>query len=512
MENRSGRKVAKKKFVSLFREYCSCSTIHGVQYVGDADRPIIEKVYWILIFILCSCLNFYLIWQLWYKWRESPVIVSFSETTTPVWQVPFPAITICSQTNFKSHLFSFERAMTNQENQDNLKKLAAMSLVCDPQIIFNGSETLNESDTDFLLRVAPSQEDTLQGCKMASKYIDCSEIFQPVFTEDGLCFTSNVLNGSEMFRSPWIVDPYPKDFPRSEYWTLEKGYASGSPIETYPRRALNSGDKSGFLLILAGNKTNHDTTCRGAIRGYKIILHNPAEIPSSSAKYVRIPEDQEILVWAEPNIMTTSDGLRGYAPSRRQCFYPDERQLKFFNVYTERNCELECLANHTLNECGCVSIYMPRDSATPVCGGGRKECYIEAQQSLRRQEVDRSFRGEEADACNCLPACTSISYQAETSQANFDWKTALAAVGEDVSDYEEQTMSRVSIFFAKTHFTTSHRSELFGIVDFLANCGGLLGLFSGISFLSLLEIIYFSTLRPWSNVRKEAKKRDENST
>ncbi|KAI8424535.1 hypothetical protein MSG28_002992 [Choristoneura fumiferana] len=38
------------------------------------------------------------------------------------------------------------------------------------------------------------------------------------------------------------------------------------------------------------------------------------------------------------------------------------------------------------------------------------------------------------------------------------------------------------------------RSELFGLTDFLANCGGLLGLFLGFSFLSLIEIFYFCTL------------------
>lgn len=39
------------------------------------------------------------------------------------------------------------------------------------------------------------------------------------------------------------------------------------------------------------------------------------------------------------------------------------------------------------------------------------------------------------------------------------------------------------------------RSEVYGYTDFLANCGGLLGLFLGFSILSIVEIIYFLTLR-----------------
>lgn len=51
------------------------------------------------------------------------------------------------------------------------------------------------------------------------------------------------------------------------------------------------------------------------------------------------------------------------------------------------------------------------------------------------------------------------------------------------------------VFFKEAQFITSRRSELYGQTDFLANCGGLLGLFMGFSILSLVEILYFLTLR-----------------
>ena len=58
----------------------------------------------------------------------------------------------------------------------------------------------------------------------------------------------------------------------------------------------------------------------------------------------------------------------------------------------------------------------------------------------------------------------------------------------------------LSMFYCikESYFITSKRSELYGWVDFLANCGGLLGLFMGVSILSLLEICYFITIRPFS--------------
>lgn len=42
---------------------------------------------------------------------------------------------------------------------------------------------------------------------------------------------------------------------------------------------------------------------------------------------------------------------------------------------------------------------------------------------------------------------------------------------------------------------TLKRSEFYGEAAFLASCGGFFGLFMGFSILSLVEIIYYSTIR-----------------
>ena len=46
------------------------------------------------------------------------------------------------------------------------------------------------------------------------------------------------------------------------------------------------------------------------------------------------------------------------------------------------------------------------------------------------------------------------------------------------------------------------RVERFTVIDFLAYCGGLLGECLGISVLSLIEIIFFITLRLFWTIRR----------
>lgn len=48
----------------------------------------------------------------------------------------------------------------------------------------------------------------------------------------------------------------------------------------------------------------------------------------------------------------------------------------------------------------------------------------------------------------------------------------------------------------------SERIELYTVVDFFANCGGLLGFFVGASVLSIIEFVYFSTIHLFWKIRR----------
>lgn len=65
--------------------------------------------------------------------------------------------------------------------------------------------------------------------------------------------------------------------------------------------------------------------------------------------------------------------------------------------------------------------------------------------------------------------------------------------------------SQFRLFFSykSPTFEAAVRSENFGMSDFVAGCGGLLGLFMGISVLSILEIVYFFTIHLILNVKKK---------
>ncbi len=53
------------------------------------------------------------------------------------------------------------------------------------------------------------------------------------------------------------------------------------------------------------------------------------------------------------------------------------------------------------------------------------------------------------------------------------------------------------IYYEQNFFRSNSKGELIGFTEFLSNTGGLLGLFLGFSVVSLIEILYFLTFRPY---------------
>lgn len=116
---------------------------------------------------------------------------------------------------------------------------------------------------------------------------------------------------------------------------------------------------------------------------------------------------------------------------------------------------------------------------------------------------------------------------AEIDRAKLDWKHTLGSYGINTNKFIEcekiniywiefinvkftksflsvsfsMLPSSVMIFFREQEVVAIQRTALYTYTDFLAICGGLLGLLLGVSALSVIEFIYYSTLRLYWTLR-----------
>lgn len=91
------------------------------------------------------------------------------------------------------------------------------------------------------------------------------------------------------------------------------------------------------------------------------------------------------------------------------------------------------------------------------------DCYENAENRLFNGDVDgaddrNKYRA--LSACQCLPQCESLKYEIELVKTNY--KTHL-------TDY--MTIASLKVFFKDNEFVPLKRFQLYGTVDFLANCG-----------------------------------------
>ncbi|CAO1363398.1 unnamed protein product [Diamesa hyperborea] len=370
---------------------------------------------------------------------------------------------------------------------------------------------INGSFTDVLKRIAIPFNDTFLRCKWRGMKKNCEDLFTELITDEGVCYTFNMMKYQDFYNNK-ISDSlkYPKHNKSSDDWKFEDGYVNFN-ADVYPQRVLGSGHRAGLNIKLFVKEDAIDYSCKGAVQGFKIALHTPGELPRLSVQFYQVPLKQQVLMTVSPQVITTAEGLKSYTAESRQCYFNHEKQLTFFKTYTQSNCELECLTDFTFRMCGCVKFSMPHDNVTPVCDRTKvdyssypnEEAVIEEleynydkeysdEEEEDEKELSKEQKKDIKSQCLCLPSCTSVKYEAEISQSKYYSLKLVKGVNKIVKDEFQQ--SSVNINFRDYYFIESKRSELYGWIDFMANCGGLLGLFMGFSLLSLVEILYYFTI------------------
>ncbi|XP_049294259.1 pickpocket protein 28-like [Anopheles funestus] len=476
------------------------------------------RIWWVAMCILSIYGCGSLIQTVYDKWRRDPVVVTFAEKPTPIYDIPFPAVTICSITKVKSNVLNFtavyQRVVHGGGNitEQEYDRFLAMIQVCD--FSFNkylANQSFDDNLVHMLQDIAIPFEELFLMCVWRNKYVSCRDLFEPTITERGICYTFNGLSGEDILRA----EEYHQDFEHlgekrsSENWSMEQGYRPNLGLDVYPRRVISAGSNAGLAVFLKSDIEDMDYLCgvtpgffyislQNSFQGFQIQIHTPHQCPQISTQNIRVPMDHALTVRIEPFLITTSENVMSYSPQKRLCYYTNERYLRFFRIYTKRNCELECLANFTLHMCGCIQYSMPRAGGVHICGIEKLECCDNAEAILQEQGlglVDNSSRLL-LRSCNCLPGCIFLEYNTEISQAHFDWRKLTNTIHLYEQELNHSQLSSMTIYYKETQFISIKRNQLFGLNDFIANCGGILGLFMGVSLLSIVEILYYFTMKP----------------
>lgn len=287
---------------------------------------------------------------------------------------------------------------------------------------------------DFVSTMSEAQfsaNQTIIGLKHKNKFYNenFGDFFDRVMTSEGFCMTYNMQDYSALFKEDSGLDADFDNYKsgRNSTWNPLDGYPN-EDTDQYPMRIF-SGKKNTIVFLLIQNKHDVDEACLGPDQGYKIFWHMPNEIPSFMHRSVILGLSKAKTLIMKATQIRTSDDLLRYDARQRRCYFEGEKQLTFFKSYTKSHCDMECLANYTLDQCGCVKFFMPRNASTPICNLTRLECAEEAWDSWL--ENDKSYL-QNSMPCNCYPSCAQVKYEIVSNiDSDFDTNKTIQAFNDD---------------------------------------------------------------------------------
>lgn len=86
----------KSKFNEIFSEYLCRSQVQGYKLIVQTDRPLFERILWILITIFGIILTFWFVINSYFDFLDSPTVTSEDPIRTSVLELSFPAVSICN--------------------------------------------------------------------------------------------------------------------------------------------------------------------------------------------------------------------------------------------------------------------------------------------------------------------------------------------------------------------------------------------------------------------------------
>lgn len=144
----------------LFKEFSADTSMHGIKYMTEENRPWPERVFWGIAIFLCIRFASNLSFDLYQKWDTDTDDFRFTERYMNAYEIPFGAITLCP-VGGPSPLNENYKLNDSLENDisENIKN-----------VVWRGNRVF------------------------AYKY------FSEVVTEEGICYTFNMMRFHDIFK------------------------------------------------------------------------------------------------------------------------------------------------------------------------------------------------------------------------------------------------------------------------------------------------------------------------
>ncbi|ELT93368.1 hypothetical protein CAPTEDRAFT_65206, partial [Capitella teleta] len=227
--------------------------------------------------------------------------------------------------------------------------------------------------------------------------------------------------------------------------------------------------------------------------GVRVVIHPPNTLPYPHAEGFDVPPGFSVSFGVK-----TRQNIRVSFPhgncSNQNPFSPESDEQ-----YRLISCQKMCLQSQIVQHCGCKDIALPGGEQYPehnFCTDDwdiPQNCIHQATNTcliMLNRLYDRIVE------CGCFPPCHEISYDVTYSLSRwpaigFDGEQAYIDIVTE-AEFAERAMAdfvRLNVYLAESDVLKTEETEDYSQSQFLSDVGGQIGLWSGLSIISLVEAL-----------------------
>ncbi|XP_078373784.1 epithelial sodium channel subunit alpha-like isoform X2 [Oculina patagonica] len=268
-------------------------------------------------------------------------------------------------------------------------------------------------------------------------------------------------------------------------YTFNKGLdANGSQMNV-----LNSS-QPGFGLTLEINiEQNEYVSQLSQEAGVRVLIGVQKEMPFPYEQGMSVSPGFSTAIQLRKVIIGRLDPFENNSCEARTDQFDNSMFSRYNITYTTMACKVSCLASMMENRCGCI-MHMLKYDGKPVC---------KSENSSVVKCVNTVFEEYDNGSCNefCQERCREEGFKTTVSLAKWpssQYKSTLdAEIGDKVGGNHSKETSehflKVKVYYGELNYEVIEEEYAYTSASFLSDIGGLMGMWIGISALTIAELL-----------------------
>ncbi|XP_069969679.1 uncharacterized protein [Penaeus vannamei] len=356
-----------------------------------------------------------------------------------------------------------------------------MSLLCKGTTLYYDDVSLYSERLEGVL-TTKSLKLLLKQQEKKSDLIDLQEMFRPSYDHQ----QEFAVSPEELVYS-CTFDNQPCDHSHFHNWTSDRYgtcYTFNGFMHTgnsKPRTVVHVGPKNGLQLTL---NVPVGLPLLSPERGMRVVIHSPFILP--------VPEEEGFNVGpGSSSVSVTRTENQRLGKPHGECNKYYDTDLPF--EYSPLLCDQLCVEQELRQRCGCSIGLSPVYEALAYKPEERCEGKLPSQK-LCMDRVKRDVI-EQKIQCDCPQSCREMKYQSQVTSSKID-DTYFSILGQTRKKVpslcsNDTELLRLLVYLGSMYYDVIEETPAYTWDTLLSNIGGSLGLFIGVSLVSILEVLEF---------------------